>query len=239
MQQKSTDDDEPDEYADIRGEAGARPFFAVVSFLIAIILLAVFLNSPFSEFTKILLLLGALAFGMFGVLLLEGNSRVSNLLQALTNRQRFADEGVEAEEDAELEEIADESQADENEPDPYAPTPFELLVQEALASIPEEFHIYMQNVAVLIENEPDEETLERVGTKEGHILLGLYQGVPVTGEGYQQSLFPKRITIYQDNIEYYCHGDPQRIRDQVRKTVLHEVAHHFGIDHEEMPIWVR
>ncbi|HZO73047.1 MAG TPA: metallopeptidase family protein [Ktedonobacteraceae bacterium] len=235
MQQKSTGDDEPDEYADIRGEAGARPFFAVVSFLIAAILLAVFLNSSSSEFVQLLLLLGMLVFGTFGVVLLEKNSRVSKFLQTLT------DEGkdVEAEEDAEPDELADENQAEDNEPEPSALTPFELLVQEALASIPAEFHDYMQNVAVLIESKPDEETLERVGTEEGHILLGLYQGVSITGEGYQQSLFPKRITIYQDNIEYYCHGDAQRIRDQVRKTVLHEVAHHFGIDHEEMPIWVR
>lgn len=236
MQQKSTGNDEPDEYADIRGEAGARPFFAILSFLIAIILLAIFLNSSSSEFTKILLLFGTLVFGLFGVLLIEKNSRVSNLLQTLAGREQPADDDVD---DAEPDELADENQADDNEPDPYTLTPFELLVQEALASIPAEFHDYMQNVAVLIESKPDEETLERVGTEEGHILLGLYQGVSITGEGYQQSLFPKRITIYQDNIEYYCHHDPQRIRDQVRKTVLHEVAHHFGIDHEEMPIWVR
>jgi len=50
---------------------------------------------------------------------------------------------------------------------------------------------------------------------------------------------PEIITIYQHTIEAYCHGDPDRIREQVRHTVLHEVAHHFGIDHEEMPIWVR
>lgn len=239
MQQKSTGNSEPDEYAEIRGEAGARPFFAVLSFLIAIILLGIFLNNYFSEFTKILLLLSALAFGMFGVLLLEKNSRVSKLLQTLSDRHQPADENAEAEEAAEPDENTDESSDAENEPDPHAPIPFELLVQEALASIPAEFHDYMQNVAVLIEGEPDEETLKRVGTKEGHILLGLYQGVPITGEGYQPSLFPKSITIYQDNIEYYCHNDSQRIRDQVRKTVLHEVAHHFGIDHEEMPLWVR
>ena len=45
--------------------------------------------------------------------------------------------------------------------------------------------------------------------------------------------------IYQRTIEAYCHGDPERIRQQVRATLLHEVAHHFGIDHDEMPIWVK
>ncbi len=96
----------------------------------------------------------------------------------------------------------------------------------------------MQNVVVLVEPEPDEETLERVGVKEGHILLGLYQGVPLTAQGMAGGGL-EHITIFQQAIETYCHGDPDRIRDQVRRTVLHELAHHFGIDHDEMPIWVK
>lgn len=239
MQQKSTSDDEheQDEHANREPDAGARPFFAVLSFLLAMILLGAFLNNSLDSLTKMLLLFGALAFGMFGVLLLEKQSRLSNWLQALIGGHEVTDENEEATEPED--DMADEDQADETELNPYALTPFELLVQEALASIPDEFHDYMQNVAVLVESEPDAKTLARVGTQEGHILLGLYQGVPITGEGYQPSFLPKRITIYQTNIEYYCRNDPQCIRDQVRKTVLHEVAHHFGIDHEEMPIWVK
>jgi predicted Zn-dependent protease with MMP-like domain len=91
---------------------------------------------------------------------------------------------------------------------------------------------------VLVEQEPDEETLERVGVKEGHILLGLYQGVPLTKQGIAGGGL-ERITIFRQAIETYCQGDPDRIRDQVRRTVLHELAHHFGIDHDEMPIWVK
>ena len=81
--------------------------------------------------------------------------------------------------------------------------------------------------------------LARVGSKEGYILLGLYEGTPLTAQSYGSIVLPERITIYQHTIEAYCHGDPERIRQQVRKTVLHEVAHHFGIDHDEMPIWVK
>ncbi|GCE21507.1 hypothetical protein KDK_53070 [Dictyobacter kobayashii] len=112
-------------------------------------------------------------------------------------------------------------------------------MQEAVASIPAEFQKHMDNLAILIEDEPDAETLERVGTGEGRILLGVYQGVPLASYGSHYALLPERITIYQRSIEIYCHGDPERIRAQVRKTVLHEVAHHFGIGHEEMPIWVK
>ena len=119
------------------------------------------------------------------------------------------------------------------------PDPFDVLVQEAVQSIPEEFQEHMDNLAIIIEDEPNAETLERVGIGEGRILLGLYQGVPLTTYGKARSLLPERIIIYQRNIERYCHNDPERIRAQVKKTVLHEVAHHFGMGHEEMPIWVR
>ena len=118
-------------------------------------------------------------------------------------------------------------------------TPFELLVQEALSTIPDEFQERMDNVFVRVEYEPGTEVLKRVGTKEGYTLLGLYEGIPLTTYGSRYSSQPETITIYQRTIESYCHGDPDRIREQVRHTVLHEVAHHFGIDHNEMPIWIR
>src|SRR6266581_4254384 len=87
---------------------------------------------------------------------------------------------------------------------------------------------------------PGEQVLERIGVKEGHVLLGLYEGTPLTAWGRQSAtILPERITIYQRAIEDYCNHNPERIRKQVRKTVLHEVAHHFGIGHEEMPIWVK
>jgi len=117
--------------------------------------------------------------------------------------------------------------------------PFEELVREALASIPDEFHASMENVMVHTVYEPDDETLQRVGVNEGHILLGLYEGVPLTIYGRDHAPYPEMITIYQRTIEDYCQHDPERIRAQVRSTVLHEIAHHFGMGHEEMPIWVK
>jgi predicted Zn-dependent protease with MMP-like domain len=116
---------------------------------------------------------------------------------------------------------------------------FEQLVQEALISIPDDFKPYMNNLAIIVENEPDAETLLSAGVPDGRLLLGLYHGTPLTNIGYRYSTMPERITIYQKAIEHYCHGDPDRIRQQVRATVLHEVAHHFGIDHHEMPGWLK
>lgn len=118
-------------------------------------------------------------------------------------------------------------------------TPFEELVQEAIATLPDEFHEKMQNVMVHVAYEPDAETLTRVGVKEGYTLLGLYEGVPLTVYGRENAPYPEMITIYQRTIEDHCQHDPERIRDQVHATVLHEIAHHFGMGHEEMPIWVK
>ena len=141
---------------------------------------------------------------------------------------------------SEAEAITDKSEAAEETQTQEEPlSPFEELVHEALATIPAEFQEKLENVSVRVAYEPDEETLERVGVKEGHTLLGLYEGVPLTVYGRDYVPYPELITIFQRPIEDYCQHDPERIRNQVRSTVLHEVAHHFGMGHEEMPIWIK
>lgn len=134
----------------------------------------------------------------------------------------------------------DESEdVEEDEEDEQSLNAFKLLVEDALRSVPLEFQARMENLAILVEPEPGREVLKRVGSKEGYTLLGLYEGTPLIAQTYGATMLPERITIYQHTIEAYCHYDPERIRDQVRATLLHEIAHHFGIDHDEMPIWVK
>lgn len=97
---------------------------------------------------------------------------------------------------------------------------FEHLVAEALDTIPPELTAAMDNVVVLVEDRhPDEPGL-----------LGLYEGVALTerGSDYAGAL-PDRITIFQDAIEDIC-ASPDEVVDEVAITVVHEVAHHFGID---------
>jgi len=207
-------------------EQRSRFFFAAMSFLIAMLFLSAYLNH-LASLNSTILQLGIIAFAAIGVfLLLRGGSAAYK--KPHSSREQSA-EHPEAEEDG-IEQ--------EEDVQPLL-TPFELLVQEALASIPEEFRERMDNVFVQVEYEPDEELLQRVGTREGYTLLGLYEGVPLTAYGRQHSAHPETITIFQRTIERYCHGDPDRIREQVQHTVLHEVAHHFGIDHDEMPIWIK
>jgi predicted Zn-dependent protease with MMP-like domain len=96
---------------------------------------------------------------------------------------------------------------------------FEEMVVMALDGLPEELGRMMRNVAVTVEHEPGPPGL-----------LGLYQGIPLTSRttNYAGAL-PDRITIYHQAICAICRT-PAQVVEQVRRTVIHEVAHHFGID---------
>jgi predicted Zn-dependent protease with MMP-like domain len=113
--------------------------------------------------------------------------------------------------------------------DPSLPAPgpydFETCVEEALDSLPPELRDFMSNVAVVVEEEPP----------AGMRLLGLYQGVPLTrrGGGYS-GVAPDKITIYRGPLERLYGGDSARLRRQIRRVVLHEIAHHFGISDERL-----
>jgi len=99
------------------------------------------------------------------------------------------------------------------------PARFEEMVAAALDSLPEELGRLMSNVAVTVQHEPGPPGL-----------LGLYQGIPLTSRttGYA-GVLPDRITIYRLAICAAC-GSESEVVDQVRRTVVHEVGHHFGID---------
>jgi predicted Zn-dependent protease with MMP-like domain len=102
---------------------------------------------------------------------------------------------------------------------------FEACVEEAIASMPRELRDFMSNVEIVVEDEPP----------HGMPLLGLYQGVPLTrrGSGYA-AVPPDKITIYRGPLERLYGGDEGRLRSEIRRVVLHEVAHHFGISDERL-----
>ncbi len=101
---------------------------------------------------------------------------------------------------------------------------FDKLVADALDSLPPEIAARMENVEVVIEEEPPGHMVPPGGT-----LLGLYQGIPLTQRGYYDRALPDKISIYRGPITRLART-PGAIQEQVRRTVIHEVAHHFGID---------
>lgn len=102
---------------------------------------------------------------------------------------------------------------------------FEAAVEAALDSLPPDLRGAMSNVAVLIEDEPP----------RGLPLLGLYRGLPLTrrGSGYA-AVPPDTISIYRGPLLRLYGRDPDRLRREIRRVVLHEVAHHFGISDERL-----
>jgi predicted Zn-dependent protease with MMP-like domain len=106
-----------------------------------------------------------------------------------------------------------------SDPDDGAPE-FERVVQAALDSLPAELRRRISNVEIVVEDEPP----------PGQPLLGLYQGIPLTrrGSGYSGAL-PDKITIYRGPLERLYGGEPELLSRQIRRVVLHEIAHHFGI----------
>ena len=111
---------------------------------------------------------------------------------------------------------------------------FADAVSDALASLPEEFRPYMEDLAVDIEDSPDAQTMTDLGIKDRRSLLGVYRGVPLTDRSVGHMLrIPERIVLYQRNIERICRTREQVV-DQIRRTILHEVGHHFGMGEAQL-----
>ena len=106
---------------------------------------------------------------------------------------------------------------------------FRRLVAEAVDSLPEEFHVRLENIDVVVDDWPTPSQLKQVGLRRGKTLLGLYQGVPLTKRGRHYGLVPPdKITIFQKPIETRCKHDVE-ITAEIQRVVRHEIAHHFGI----------
>jgi predicted Zn-dependent protease with MMP-like domain len=111
---------------------------------------------------------------------------------------------------------------------------FEELVVKAVESLPEEFLELMDNVDVVVEDYPTPEQLDKEDIEDDTLLLGLYEGVPQTRRSsYYGMVMPDKITIFQKAIESVADSDDE-IEEQVRKTVRHEIAHHFGSSEETL-----
>jgi len=111
---------------------------------------------------------------------------------------------------------------------------FEALVERSLRRLPRAFKQKLANIAVVVEDWPDEETLADLGIEPPDTLYGLYRGVDLTHrDSTYGNVLPDTITIYQGPIEEDC-ADQEEMADEIRETVIHEIGHYFGLDDETM-----
>ena len=118
------------------------------------------------------------------------------------------------------------------------PEEFEALVEQALGNLPDEFKEALDNVAVMIAEEPSDEDLEEVGIDpddpDRDELFGLYHGIPLPERGSSYSALPDRVLIYRGPILRCCETRREAIRE-IRDTVLHELGHYYGLEEDELP----
>ena len=111
---------------------------------------------------------------------------------------------------------------------------FESLVEKALRRLPRRFKDKIANIAVVVEDWADDETLADVGIEKPDTLYGLYRGIDLTRrDSSYGNVLPDTITIYQGPIEEDC-VDEAEMAELVRDTVIHELGHYFGLDDETM-----
>lgn len=109
---------------------------------------------------------------------------------------------------------------------------FERLVEEALDSLPERFAALLDNIVVVVEEEPDASDLDVMEDPDGE-LLGIYRGTPMTHRSFDSFRLPDQIAIFRGPILRVARGAAEA-RRQIRETVIHELGHHFGLGDDDM-----
>ena len=111
---------------------------------------------------------------------------------------------------------------------------FEELVKVAVNSLPEKFKKKMENIIVVIEELPSAELLSEMRISSPYHLLGLYRGIPYTKRGiWYRNVMPDKIIIFKKPIEVRC-KNKEDIKESVRKVVIHEIGHYFGLGESEL-----
>jgi predicted Zn-dependent protease with MMP-like domain len=112
---------------------------------------------------------------------------------------------------------------------------FERFVEEALRDLPAVFRERLYNIAIVVEDWPDHETLRAAGVKHPGELLGFYHGIPLTARtSHYGNVVPDKISIYRSPILMHCRRTGVDVRSAVFRTLRHEVAHYFGIDDDRL-----
>jgi predicted Zn-dependent protease with MMP-like domain len=110
---------------------------------------------------------------------------------------------------------------------------FRQIVSEAIDSLPEHLIANMKNVAVVVEDEPSDAQKLKLHVYKGDLLFGLYEGLPLTRRLNYNLVLPDKITIFKNPFFQTC-SSRSELKAQVKRTVWHEIAHHYGLNHEQI-----
>lgn len=112
---------------------------------------------------------------------------------------------------------------------------FEQLIEKALSELPQQYVAGLDNVAITYADEPSVEQLQKQGVREGSLLLGLYEGIPLTARlsSSYSGVLPDKITLFKYPLHLITHSESE-LFEQVKRTLWHEIAHHYGLDHDRI-----
>ena len=116
---------------------------------------------------------------------------------------------------------------------------FEAVVLEAIEELPEEFRARLENIAVIVEEEPADDVLDELEIPDDEELFGLFEGEPLTERSADFSAGdlphePARVSIYRGPLLRACESRAE-LKEEIRDTLVHEIGHYFGLSDEEMP----
>jgi len=122
---------------------------------------------------------------------------------------------------------------------PVTDEEFDRLVTRAMDELPQQYIKGLDNVAILYADEPDEYQRKKSHLDDRHILLGLYEGIPLTqrGSGYS-FLLPDKITLFKNSLLRISRS-PEQLFEEVKRALWHEIAHYYGLSHRDMDAVMR
>ncbi len=110
---------------------------------------------------------------------------------------------------------------------------FQELIDQALTELPGEHVKNIKNVAILYEELPTPEQRQQLRLRHDQTLLGLYQGVPLSQRQGTTRIFPDKITLFKGPLQHHA-NDIGELKEQIKHTLWHEIAHYYGLDHEQI-----
>jgi predicted Zn-dependent protease with MMP-like domain len=110
---------------------------------------------------------------------------------------------------------------------------FQDIINTSIAALPKAYVDRLENVAFIVEDYPSEQQRRQLELRDDQSLFGLYEGVPLSRRQGTTKLLPDKITLFKNPIESVCQNLPE-LRTQIAKTVWHEVAHYYGLNHDQI-----